>query len=315
MPSRLNRSKRSASAPSSPVDAGDRLDVLKTFKLFINGQFPRSESGRTEPVSNAKGVLAHVSRASRKDLRDAVEAARAASAKWEGMTAYNRGQILYRMAEMLEGKRGELEAALASLPAPRTTRAKGAAPKPAAEVDLAIDRLVHFAGWTDKLAQVLGGQNPVAGAFYAFTVPEPTGVVAVVAPDAPPLLGLISLLAPALAGANTTVVLAGSGNPLVAALLGEICATSDVPPGVVNILTGQRSELLPFIAAHRDIDAVHAAGLSADESALLRGGSAENLKRVVIRHDVNFADADACEGPAWIEPLLEFKSIWHPSAS
>lgn len=288
----------------------DRLEVSKTYKLFIDGKFPRSESGRTLPVADPRGrdgrVFAHVSHASRKDLRDAVSAARKALGGWRGATAYLRGQILYRMAEMMEGKAEELASAvrLGGVSA-------GAAKK---EVTAAIDRVVAYAGWADKFQQVLGCNNPVAGPYYNFTVPEPTGVIAVVAPDEPALLALITLIAPAICAGNTVVALAGESNPIPAAVLGEVMATSDIPAGVVNILTGQRAELAPVISGHRDIDAVHAAEVGDEIRSILREGSAENLKRVRIRDDVDWFDAAACQGPWWIEPLVEMKTMWHPSA-
>jgi acyl-CoA reductase-like NAD-dependent aldehyde dehydrogenase len=299
----------------------ERLDVLKTYKLYIDGQFPRSESGRSLPIPDAKGkVLAHVARASRKDLRDAVEAARRAQGPWAGATPYLRGQIMYRMAEMMEGKRAEFVAALSATArqsdrATAKKRGKGAE----AEVTAAIDRLVHYAGWADKYAQVLGCNNPVAGPYYNFTITEPTGVVAVVAPDECPLLALVSLLAPAVCAGNTVVAVASHANPIPAAILGEVFATSDVPAGVVNILTGDRAELLPFISAHRDIDAVHAANLSAEQNTLLREGAAENIKRVTCRgvagpDVVDWFDNEQCQSPWWIEPLVEMKTIWHPAS-
>lgn len=302
----------------------DRLDVAKTYKLFIDGKFPRSESGRTTLVADPKGKpIAHVCRASRKDLRDSVTAARKALPGWRDATAYLRAQIMYRMAEMMEGKRDEFVAAL---------RSDGTAPAAAKkEVEAAIDRLVAFAGWADKYAQVLGCNNAVAGPYYNFTVPEPTGVVAVVAPDEPALLGLIALLAPVVCAGNTCVVVSGHGAAanLAAVTLGEVFATSDVPAGVINILTGERDELVPVIASHRDIDAVHAAGVSDAHRATLREGAAENVKRVTIRETasrggkssknaptaVDFFDVDACQSPWWIEPFVEMKTIWHPSAA
>lgn len=307
-----------------------RLDIAKTYKLFINGAFPRSESGRSLPIVNAKGdVLSHISHASRKDLRDAVEAARAALTKWANATAYNRGQVMYRMAEMMEGKRDELAAAIMD-PAMRDAKGK-LAPKVTsvaakAEVAAAIDRMVHYAGWCDKYAQVLGCNNPVSGPFYNFTSPEPSGVVVCVCPDASPLLALVSLMAPAMVPGNSVIVVASDANPLPSVIMGEVCATSDVPAGVVNILTGQRAELLSHIASHRDIDAVHAGGLTAADNALLREGSAENLKRVTIRQartagkkpaqtaDIDWTDP-ACNTPWWIESFVDFKTMWHPAAS
>lgn len=285
----------------------DRLEVTKTYKLFIDGKFPRSESGRSLVVKDAKGrVHAHMCHASRKDLRDAVVAARKALPGWSGSTAYLRGQILYRIAEMMEGKSDELAGAI------RVTGVSSAAAKK--EVAAAVDRFVAFAGWADKYAQVLGCNNAVAGPYYNFTVPEPTGVIAVVAPDHVPLLGLVSLIAPAICAGNTVVALASEANPVPAAVLGEVIATSDVPAGVVNVLTAPRSELVSVISGHRDIDAVYAAGIDEEHARTLREGAAENVKRVRIRRDVDWFDTAACHSPAWIEPLVEMKTIWHPSA-
>lgn len=278
----------------------ERLPVTKTYKLYVGGKFIRSESGRTTPVPDAAGA-AHVSRASRKDLRLGVEAARRAQAGWASATAYLRGQVLYRLAEMLEGRRSEFALAI------------GAGGE--REVDASIDRVIHFAGWTDKFGQVLGGTNAVAGPYHNFTVPEPSGVVGVICPDEAPLLGLASLVGPVLAAGNACVVLASPSNPLPAALLGEALATSDLPPGVANILTGVRDELVPHYASHRAIDAVHAAGLSEAQAEALRAGAAENLKRVTIRRVADWFDDEACEGPWWIEPFVEHKTIWHPSAT
>lgn len=322
-----------------------RIQVTKTYKLYINGQFPRSESGRSWPIMTPKGdTYAHLCLASRKDLRDSVEAARAAQPKWQAATAYNRGQILYRMAEMMEGKRDELAEALnepfapaqvttskASIPRNASAQKKRAASSrspslrhsvtsllPSTEVSAAIDRLVYYAGWCDKFAQVLGCHNPVAGPYYNFTIPEPTGVVAILAPDEAPLLGLISLLAPALVPGNSTIVIASNKNPVPAAVLGEVFATSDLPAGIVNILTGKRDELLPHLAPHRDIDAITAASLNATESQQLREGVAENLKRVCIADDSLKAPStpwqdESNQGLEWIRPTIEFKTIWHPA--
>ncbi len=291
----------------------ERLDVLKTYKLFIGGKFPRSESGRSLLVAGS-----HVARASRKDLRDAVEAARKAQPGWAAASAYNRGQVLYRLAEMMEGKRGEFEEALArGAKARRGRGAKGQtyATNTGREVAAAIDRVTCFAGWADKYAQVLGCQNPVAGPYYNFTVPEPTGVVGVIAPDAPGLLGLVSLLAPPLCAGNAMVALGSERFPTSAAILAEACATSDVPPGVVNILTGLRGDLVPHFASHRDIDAIHAAGMTPGEAKTLREGVAENLKHVVVRDAVDWSSDEVCHSPEWIEPFAEMKTIWHPSAA
>ncbi len=306
----------------------DRLEVAKTYKLFIDGKFPRSESGRTFAVNDAKGRLhAHMCRASRKDLRDATSAARKALPGWRDATAYLRAQIMYRMAEMMEGKADEFAAAL---------RIGGASPSSAKkEVAAAIDRLVAFAGWADKYAQVLGCNNQVAGPYYNFTVPEPTGVVGILAPDEPGLLGMISLFAPVIGAGNTAVAVSGggvggsrAGASLATVILAEVVATSDVPAGVVNLLTGDRAELLPVMAGHRDIDAIHAAGVTPEQRQTLREGAAENIKRVTVRETgsvrkssksqstpVDFYDADACQSPWWIEPFVEMKTIWHPSAA
>ena len=277
-----------------------RLDVLKTWKLFIGGAFPRSESGRSEAVVGPEGrVLGHASKASRKDLREAVVAARKALPGWRGATAYNRGQVLYRVAEMLEARRGDAAwdgASRAALP-------------------IAVDRLVHYAGWTDKLAHVLGGQNAVAGPYWNITVPETVGVVGVVCPAEEPLLALVSLIAPVLAAGGTAVVVTPAFAPAVLTFA-EVLATSDVPGGVVNLLTGELGELAPVLAKHRDVDAIHAAvAAGSDGAALAREvslGTADNLKRVKVRTGVAWRDAAACEHLAWVEPFVEFKTVWHP---
>lgn len=310
----------------------DRLDVLKTYKLFIDGKFPRSESGRSMVVKNAADqVVAHLCLGSRKDLRDAVEAARKAQPSWAAATAYNRGQILYRMAEMLEGKKREFVEAIEAVKqgaqsraraakGRASTKSRAAAPATAEqEVAAAIDRLVSYAGWADKYAQVLGCNNPVSGPYYNFTIPEPTGVVAVIAPNDHTLLALISLLAPPVCAGNTVVALASEANPIPAAVLGEVCATSDVPAGVINILTGQRAELLSHIAGHRDIDAIHAAGLDDQSRAQVRAGAAENIKRIKVWESTSAAapdwfNAEICQSPWRIEPFVEMKTIWHPAA-
>jgi acyl-CoA reductase-like NAD-dependent aldehyde dehydrogenase len=302
----------------------DRLEVTKTYKLYIGGAFPRSESGRSLPISSADGtVVAHISRASRKDLRDAVEAALKAQPGWADATAYNRGQVLYRMAEMLEGKKSEFAEMLGECTKARRhggTKGKkkaraGVAVSPATEVEAAIDRLVCFGGWADKYSQVLGCNNPVAGPFYNFTVPEPTGVVGVIAPDEPGLLGLVSLIAPPLCAGNAVIALGSEVHPLVVAVLGEVAATSDVPGGVLNILTGLREELVPHFASHREIGAIHAAGVSADHAKALREGAADNVKRVSVRDGVDFFDETTCHSPWWIESFVEMKTMWHPSGA
>jgi acyl-CoA reductase-like NAD-dependent aldehyde dehydrogenase len=257
-----------------------RLPVRKTYKLFIGGAFPRSESGRTYEAEGA-----NVARASRKDVRDAVRAARGALPKWAGMTAYNRGQVLYRVAEMVEARRLEFAAFCTGED----------------EVDRAVDRLVWYAGWTDKLAQVIGGTNPVAGPYFNFTVPEPTGVVGVVAPAEPALVGLVSRVAPVLVGGNTAVVVASEAHPLAALELAEALATSDVPGGVVNILTGFTAELAPWLASHMDVNALDLPFVDAQ----LEEAAAENVKRV------HHAQPDV-QSPWEITPFLELKTVWHP---
>jgi acyl-CoA reductase-like NAD-dependent aldehyde dehydrogenase len=259
-----------------------RLPVEKTYKLYIGGSFPRSESGRTYEIQGA-----NVARASRKDVRDAVRAARQAQPKWATMTAYNRGQILYRIGEMLEGRRTEF-AELAG---------------GEAEAGSAIDRWIWYAGWADKLAQVLGSSNPVAGPYFNFTIPEPTGVVGIVAPDEPALDGLVSRLAPVIVGGNAAVVLASERRPLAAVTLAEVLATSDVPGGVVNVLTGRRDELAPVLAAHMDVNAIDLTGVEGDRAELERL-AAENVKRVV-------RDGDG-QSPWHAAAFLELKTVWHP---
>jgi acyl-CoA reductase-like NAD-dependent aldehyde dehydrogenase len=261
----------------------DRLPVKKTYKLFIDGAFPRSESGRTY---EAQGQ--NVARASRKDVRDAVRAARAAQPKWAGMTAYNRGQVLYRLAEMLETRRD----AFADLTS-------------AEETDRAIDRVVWYAGWTDKLAQAIGTANPVAGPYFNFTVTEPTGVVAVLAPDEPGLLGLVSRVVPAVVGGNAVVAVASETQPLPAIELAEALATSDVPGGVVNLLTGFRKELAPWLASHMDVNAIDVGGAADGLAPDLEKAAAENVKRVVRGKPDSQSLWD-------ISAFLELKTVWHP---
>jgi acyl-CoA reductase-like NAD-dependent aldehyde dehydrogenase len=260
-----------------------RLPVAKTYKLYIGGAFPRSESGRTYLAQGQ-----NVARASRKDLRDAVRAARAAQPKWTAQTAYNRGQVLYRLAEMLETRSADL-AQHCSGPD---------------EVARAIDRVVWYAGWSDKLAQVLGAANPVAGPYFNFTVPEPTGVVGILAPEEPALGGLVSRVAPAIVGGNAVVVVASESQPLAAIELAEALATSDVPGGVVNVLTGRKAELAPWLAGHMDVNALDLVGV--DGGAVeLEELAAENVKRVVR----GAADAQSL----WeIAAFLELKTVWHP---
>ncbi|MFN2431461.1 MAG: aldehyde dehydrogenase family protein [Gemmatimonadota bacterium] len=295
-----------------PTDAGrpaagraGRLDVRKTYKLFVGGAFPRSESGRSYRLERSGGAVVHVSRASRKDLREAVRAARGAQPGWSGRSAYNRGQVLYRVAEVMESRRAEFAVEV------RAVGGRGGRAA-AREVDRAIDRWVWYAGWADKYGPLLGGVNPVSGPYYDFTVPEPMGVVGVVAPEASPLLGLVSRLAPVLVSGNTAVVLASHTNPLPAVALAETLATSDVPAGTVNVLTGLKAELVPVLAAHMDVNAVDAAGAEPDELEAIELASAGNLKRV--RRPAARADwfADEAQSPYLIGDFTEFKTVWHP---
>jgi acyl-CoA reductase-like NAD-dependent aldehyde dehydrogenase len=284
-----------------------RLDVKKTYKLYIGGKFPRSESGRYLPAQSAAGGhLDNYSHASRKDFRDAVVSARAALAGWSKATAYNRGQILYRAAEMLQNRAGELVNEIA-----RSTGANAAKAK--REVTLAIDRLVYFAGWTDKYSQIFGSVNPVATSHFDFTTPEPTGVVAVLAPDEPSLLALVSLVAPVILSGNAAVAIPSEKFPLPAATFAEIFATSDLPGGVVNILTGKRAELIPHIAGHLDVNAVVDGVGDPELSAKLQAGTVINLKRYA-KHSLEPADwpAAKAENPYWILDTVEFKTAWHP---
>jgi acyl-CoA reductase-like NAD-dependent aldehyde dehydrogenase len=260
-----------------------RLPVKKTYKLFVGGDFPRSESGRTY---EAEGQ--NVARASRKDARDAVRVARGAFPGWAGATAYNRGQVLYRLAEMMEARRSDLEGVCSGRK----------------EVEAAIDRVIWYAGWADKLAQVLGASNPVAGPYFDFTVPEPTGVVAVLAPAEPALGGLVSRIVPPLVGGNTVVAVASEAHPLAAIELAEAIATSDVPGGVVNILTGFRDELAPWLAGHMDVNAIDLTGADGALADLERL-AADNVKRVVR------STADV-QSPWEVGAFLELKTVWHP---
>ena len=284
-----------------------RLDIKKTYKLFVGGKFPRSESGRYLAARSATGTpLDNFAHASRKEFRDAVVAARAAVEGWGKATAYNRGQILYRAAEMLQNRSGELVAELA-----RSTGASAARAKH--EVRLAIDRLVYFAGWTDKFQQVFGSVNPVASPHFNFAIPEPTGTVVVLAPDEPALLALVSLAVPVILSGNAAILIASEKYPLPAVTFAEILATSDLPGGVVNILTGKRAELVPHIAGHMDVNAiVDGAGVE-ELSAKLQAGTALNLKRYARRAP---AAADwfttKVEDPYWILDTVEFKAAWHP---
>jgi acyl-CoA reductase-like NAD-dependent aldehyde dehydrogenase len=283
----------------------DRLAVRKTYKLYVGGAFPRSESGRSYEVTDAKGhFVANAAWASRKDARDAVVAARGAFAKWSGATAYNRGQVLYRVAEVMEGRHAQFCDEVAAGEGLSASKARAA-------VDAAIDRWVWYAGWTDKLAAVIGSANPVAGPYFDFSLPEPSGVVAVLAPQQSSLLGLVSALAPVLAGGNTAVVVTSKARPLPAVTLGEVLATSDVPGGVVNLLTGDAEELGPWLAEHADVDGIDLTGASAGRVMELERMAAGTIKRVV-RPPVTEPDWTADPGLTRMTPFLETKTVWHP---
>jgi acyl-CoA reductase-like NAD-dependent aldehyde dehydrogenase len=289
-------------------DTTPRLGVRKTYKLFIGGAFPRSESGRSYVVTSTKGdFLANAALASRKDVRDAVAAARAAVGKWSGATAYNRGQVLYRVAEMLEGRRAQfVEEVRAS---------EGGRSAAETAVDAAIDRWVWYAGWTDKIAAVYGNANPVAGPFFNLSSPEPTGVVGIVAPFDSSLLGLVSVLAPVIATGNTAVLLASEQRPLPAITLAEVLATSDLPGGVVNLLTGKVAETAPWLAGHLDVNAIDLTGVTDPALATeLERAAAENLKRV-LRRPADPVDWRADPGTDRLTAFLETKTVWHPKGS
>jgi acyl-CoA reductase-like NAD-dependent aldehyde dehydrogenase len=284
-----------------------RLNVRKTYKLYINGEFPRTESGRFYPVRGKGGeLLANACRGSRKDLRNAVVAARKAVGGWSGKTAYNRGQILYRIAEVCESRAGELADEL---------RRQGASAADARkEMDRIIDRWVYYAGWSDKYAQIFGSVNPVAGPYYNFTVPEPTGVVGVVAPEEPALLGLVSRIAPAIVGGNTVVAITSESKPLPAITMAEVFENSDVPAGVINLISGLKSELVPWLAGHMDVNAIDTTGVATDALPNVQKTAAENVKRV-IHYDaasLGWTDERRSQSPYAILDLQESKTVWHP---
>ncbi|MFF7185225.1 aldehyde dehydrogenase family protein [Streptomyces sp. NPDC008222] len=283
-----------------------RLSVFKTYKLYVGGKFPRSESGRVYEVTDSKGNwLANAPQSSRKDARDAVVAARKAFGGWSGATAYNRGQILYRIAEMLEGRREQFVREVADAEGLSKSKA-------AAVVDAAIDRWVWYAGWTDKIAQVVGGGNPVAGPFFNLSTPEPTGVVTVLAPQESSFLGLISVIAPVIATGNTAVVIASEKSPLPALSLGEVLATSDLPGGVVNVLSGRTAEIAAPLAAHQDVNAIDLAGADEDLAKELEIAAADNLKRVLRPQAVDYFETPGIER---LTAFLETKTVWHPMGS
>ncbi len=310
-----NGSSRAVAAhagASAAAGAPARVEVRKTYKLYIGGAFPRTESGRSYLVSGADGApLANACRASRKDVRDAVRAARKAFDGWAAKTAMNRGQVLYRVAELMEGRREQFVVEVEAAEGIRPAAAR-------AVVDRAIDRWVWYAGWADKIAQVLGSSNPVAAPYFNFTVPEPTGVVGVVAPETSSLLGLVSRLAPPLVTGNAIVLIASERRPLPAVTLSEVLATSDVPGGVVNVLTGRKAELVPVLAGHADVDALDTWGVPDDLRTEIELLAAEDIKRLLRRPTkvsearFDWLDDAAAERPEWIAAFLEMKTVWHP---
>jgi acyl-CoA reductase-like NAD-dependent aldehyde dehydrogenase len=288
--------------PAEPNGDG-RLRVRKTYKLAIGGAFPRSESGRSYPVYDSAGeLLAHAAQASRKDVRDAVVAARKALPGWSGATAYNRGQVIYRVAEMLDGRREQFAAEVAA--------AEGRSLADALElVGAAIDRIVWYAGWADKFAQVAGSANPIAGPYFNFSIPEPTGVVAIMAPQESSLMGLVSVLAPVLCTGNSAVVVTSQTRPLPAVSLSEVLATSDLPGGVANVLTGFTAELGPWLASHRDVNAIDLTGVAPGERVALQRAAADNVKRVYVADDSDFESEPGTER---LTAFVETKTVWHP---
>ncbi len=289
---------------------GERVEIRKTYKLYIGGAFPRTESGRAYEIHGARGeFLANASRGTRKDIRDAVRAARKAQPEWAAKTAYNRSQILYRIAELMEGRREQF--VLEVMSAEGVGRARAAR-----LVDASIDRWVWYAGWADKYPQLIGTVNPVAGSYFNFSVPEPTGVVGIIAPEASSLLGLVSRLAPVVVSGNAAVVISSETRPLAAVTLSEVLATSDVPGGVVNLITGLRTELVGHLAGHMDVNALDAFGATPGESAALEEISVENVKRYVRppRAGLDRYDwlAERAQSPYLIGEFVEIKTVWHP---
>jgi acyl-CoA reductase-like NAD-dependent aldehyde dehydrogenase len=283
------------------------IDVRKTYKLYVNGSFPRSESGRTYPVHDTRGrLVANAVLGSRKDMRDAVVAARGAQSSWAKRSAYNRAQILYRVAEVMQGRREQFVAELRHGLSPTTA---------AREVDTAIDRWVWYAGWADKYAQIAGASNPVDGPYFNFTVPEPVGVVGIVCPDDAPLLALVSRVAPCVVSGNTCVVLASERWPLVSITLAEALATSDVPGGVINVLTGRRSEIVPWMAGHADVDTIDLTGCTGDHALVVAAeqAAAQSVSRVVraTPREARWTD-EASQSPYTIGSFVEYKTVWHP---
>ena len=282
-----------------------RINVLKTYKIFIGGKFPRTESGRYFHMKNTKGdLLANMCLSSRKDFRNAVVSARKAQESWANATTLNRGQILYRIAEMMEGRKSQFIEQLQSTGSTLSTAKK--------EVVISIDRLIYYAGWSDKFQQIFSTVNPVASNHFNFSTLEPTGVVSIIAPNENPLLGMISLIAPTIVGGNTAVILASATNPLVAISLAEVINTSDVPAGVVNVLTGDREELLPQFASHKDVNSIIYCGNKKEELKVVEEMATENLKRVSTYRRKNWKQRNS-QSPYFIEKCQEIKTIWHPT--
>ncbi|GAB4193039.1 MAG: aldehyde dehydrogenase family protein [Phycisphaeraceae bacterium] len=300
----MNPTQPDTEKTSPALDASPRLGVLKTYKLYIGGKFPRTESGRYYKLTSPSGeVLANLCQASRKDFREAVVAARSAHEKWSAATAYNRGQVLYRVAEMLEGRSAQFATELVHM---------GAEPEQArAEVACAIDRMVYYAGWCDKYQQVFSSVNPVASSHFNFSIPEPVGVVSILAPEESGLAGLVSVIAPVIASGNACVVLASQRKALSAITLAEVLHTSDLPGGVVNLLTGDRGELLEHFASHMDVNAVVYCGDDSAQIEQLRNHATGNLKRAVIRNRTDWL-SDEAQGPYEILDTVEIKTTWHP---
>jgi acyl-CoA reductase-like NAD-dependent aldehyde dehydrogenase len=289
---------------TAPSDEPERLPVLKTYKLYIGGKFPRTESGRYDVIKDAKGKpLANICRASKKDFRDAVVAARAAQSGWAKRSAYNRAQILYRIAEMLEGRTSQFVEELAALGMTLAAAKR--------EVQATVDRFVYYAGWCDKYSQVFSSVNPVASSHFNFSLHEPTGLVAIVAPDAAPLLALATLVAATIAGGNSVIILASETNPLPSITFAEVLATSDLPGGVVNVLTGQRAELVEHFSSHMDVNAVIYAAADRELLKKIQTLSANNVKRVIVPKIVDYF-TDKAESPYLILDTQEVKTTWHP---
>jgi len=282
-----------------------RIDIQKTYKLYIGGKFPRTESGRYFSVQDKKGkLLANMCLASRKDFRNAMVIARKAQGPWAGATAMNKGQILYRIAEMLEGRKDQF---ITELELQGSTKSQARK-----EVETSIDRLVYYAGWSDKYQQIFSAVNPVSSAHFNFSAPEPMGVISVIAPEEQGLLGLVSVIAPIIVGGNTSIVLASRKFSLTAISFAEVLNSSDVPGGVVNILTGERDELIPHMASHMDVNAIAYCGSDADQIKLISELASNNIKRVVLYKKKDWSGAYA-QSPYFIEKTLEIKTTWHPT--